>query len=306
MARKRIKAGVRQRDVAAATGVSTATVSAVVNGRAAQYGICRATQEKVQAAIRQMGYAPSLAALDMVAGRNSLVGLAVTANYPGSDRLIAAMEPALAQVAFRLIVICLPADPAAAVARITDLARYGIGALAIYPARVLPLPGIGCPVVMVGKAGVGLPADCGLSAVQQLGQATARWLELASRGTPPGELLLEPVPGVTPISQPSAVVPPTPPPSAVAPSAQTPHVAPPARRPERPPESQIKPSESIQMAETVASDPVGQVASNPQDSVPAEPVVTETVAAEPIVAPEPIMSACTLYQGLFVMKDQDD
>ena len=201
----------------AAAGVSTATVSAVVNGRAAQYGICRATQEKVQAAIRQMSYSPSLAALDMVAGRNSLVGLAITADCPGSDRLIAAMEPALAQAGFRLIVICLPAAPAAAVARITDLARYGIGALAIYPARVLPLPGIGCPVVMVCKAGVGLPADCSLSAVQQLGQATARWLQLASQGTPPSELLLEPVLGVTPTNPPPTALPPTPPPAAVPP-----------------------------------------------------------------------------------------
>jgi DNA-binding LacI/PurR family transcriptional regulator len=198
MARKRIKAGARQRDVAAVAGVSTATVSAVVNGRASQYGICRATEEKVQAVIRQMGYAPSLSALDMVAGRNSLVGLAITADYPGSDRLIAAMEPALAQAGFRLLVACLPADPVAAVARISNLARYDIGGLAIFPARALPLPGIGCPVVMVGRAGVGLPADCSPSAVNQLGQATARWLQIASQGMPLGELLLEPVPVVTP------------------------------------------------------------------------------------------------------------
>jgi DNA-binding LacI/PurR family transcriptional regulator len=62
MNNKRIKTGVRLRDVATAAGVSSATVSAVVNGRAQQYGICQATQEKVQGLIRQMGYSPSLAA----------------------------------------------------------------------------------------------------------------------------------------------------------------------------------------------------------------------------------------------------
>ena len=45
--------------MAAAAGVSTATVSAVVNGRAERYGICRTTQEKVKTAIRQMGYPSS-------------------------------------------------------------------------------------------------------------------------------------------------------------------------------------------------------------------------------------------------------
>lgn len=114
--------------------------------------------------------------------------------------------------------ICLPPDPAAAVARITDLARYGIGGLAIFPARALPLPGIGCPVVMVGRAGVGLPADCSPSAVNQLGQATAWWLQMASPGMPPGELLLEPVPVVTPTNPlPQVPSPPLRPPPSVTP-----------------------------------------------------------------------------------------
>jgi len=37
---------------------------------AERYGICRATQEKVKAAIRQMGGSPSLASLDMVSWRH--------------------------------------------------------------------------------------------------------------------------------------------------------------------------------------------------------------------------------------------
>ena len=250
--------------------MSTATVSAVVNGRAERYGICRATQEKVKAAIRQMGYSPSLAALDMVAGRNSLVGLAITAEYPGADRLIAAMEPALAQAGFRLLVVCLPADPAAAVARITDLARYSIGGLAIYPARVLPLPGIGCPVVMVGKAGVGLPAEYSPTTVHQLGQTTARWLQLASQGMPPGELLLEPL----------ATVPPTNLPPTAVPLATTPVVSlsnPPVVSPSNPPV--VSPS----------NPPVVSL-SNPPVPVTNPAPETPTVDAAP-VTPEPLATS---------------
>ena len=328
MTRKRIKTGARQRDVAAAAGVSTATVSAVVNGRAAQYGICRATQERVKGAIRQMGYSPSLAALDMVAGRNTLVGLAITAEYPGADRLIAALEPALAQAGLRLLVACLPADPAAAVTRITDLARYGIGGLAIYPARVLPLPGIGCPVVMVGKAEVGLPAECSPSAVHQLGQTTARWLQLASQGSPPGELLLEPSPATSPTNPPPAAVTPKPLPTVAPPVslATSPTVSTPTRNPvevpavslpnpptvslSNPPAVSLSNPPAVSLSNPVtippgAAFPAASVPEPPEDQavpevVPATPVEEETVpipaAATPVadiapITPEPLVTS---------------
>ena len=166
MTNKRIKTGVRLRDVATAAGVSSATVSAVVNGRAQQYGICQATQEKVQGLIRQMGYSPSLAALDMAAGRNSLVGLAVSTDFPAADRLMASLEPALAQSGFRLVVAYLPPDPQAAStsspqvasARITSLLQFGIAGLVVCPSESLVLPKITCPAIIVGRPGAGLPA----------------------------------------------------------------------------------------------------------------------------------------------------
>jgi len=158
MKKKRIKGGARLRDVAAAAGVSNATVSAVANGRAAQYGICRATQEKVQAAIRQMGYSPSLAALDMVSGRNTLVGLAISADFPAADHRMAALEPLLAQAGFRVIVAFLPPESQAASDRITGLIQFGVAGLIICPADSLALPKFNCPAVMVGKTGTGIPA----------------------------------------------------------------------------------------------------------------------------------------------------
>ena len=158
MTNKRIKTGVRLRDVATAAGVSSATVSAIVNGRAQQYGICQSTQEKVQALIRQMGYSPSLAALDMAAGRNSLLGLAVSTDFPAADRLMASLEPALAQSGFRLVVAYLPSDPQVASARITSLLQFGIAGLVVCPPESLSLPKITCPAVIVGRPGAGLPA----------------------------------------------------------------------------------------------------------------------------------------------------
>ncbi len=158
MTNKRIKTGVRLRDVATAAGVSSATVSAVVNGRAEKYGICQATQVKVQGLIRQMGYSPSLAALDMAAGRNSLVGLAVSSDFPAADRLMASLEPALAQSGFRLVVAYLPPDPQVASTRITSLLQFGIAVLVVCPAESLPLPKITCPAIVVGRPGAGLPA----------------------------------------------------------------------------------------------------------------------------------------------------
>jgi LacI family transcriptional regulator, sucrose operon repressor len=158
MARKRIKGGARLRDVAAAAGVSKTTASLILNGKAERYGICPATRARVEAAIRQTGYVPSQAALDMSAGRNSLVGLAIGGDKAMTDRLIASMEPALAFAGFRLLVVVLPADAQAAAARLTGLDRFGVAALAVYPAGDLAFPRLSCPVVMLGRPGAGLPA----------------------------------------------------------------------------------------------------------------------------------------------------
>ncbi len=158
MANKRIKGGARLRDVAAAAGVSKSTASAVANGRAEQYGISHATRERVQAAIRQMGYAPSLAALDMVAGRNTLVGLAISADFPAAALRLAVLEPLLAQAGCRVILTCLPSEPQAAADRIAALIHFGVAGMVICPADSLTLPKFSCPAVMVGKSGVGFPA----------------------------------------------------------------------------------------------------------------------------------------------------
>ncbi|MHB1009752.1 MAG: LacI family DNA-binding transcriptional regulator [Propionibacteriaceae bacterium] len=64
-----------QRDIARIAEVSQAVVSMVVNGRAAENGIPETTQERIRAAIRQLGYVPNVAARSLRGGRNGLIGV---------------------------------------------------------------------------------------------------------------------------------------------------------------------------------------------------------------------------------------
>lgn len=66
---------VRQRDIAQAAGVSQATVSLVVSGRASEGGVSAVTQARVRAAMEELGYVPDLAARSLRGGRSGLVGV---------------------------------------------------------------------------------------------------------------------------------------------------------------------------------------------------------------------------------------
>ncbi|MFJ5521300.1 LacI family DNA-binding transcriptional regulator [Streptomyces griseoluteus] len=64
----------RLKDVAALAGVSTRTVSNVVNGSAP---VAEETRARVQAAVDELGYRPNVAARNLRAGRTGLVGLVI-------------------------------------------------------------------------------------------------------------------------------------------------------------------------------------------------------------------------------------
>ncbi|HEY0215853.1 MAG TPA: LacI family DNA-binding transcriptional regulator [Cellulomonas sp.] len=64
-----------QRDIARAAGVSQAAVSMVLNGKADQYHLAAATQERVRAAIAEVGYVPDVAGRSLRGGRNGLIGV---------------------------------------------------------------------------------------------------------------------------------------------------------------------------------------------------------------------------------------
>jgi LacI family transcriptional regulator len=69
---KKVKSAVTMSDVAQAAGVSTATVSRVVNGH---YGVSESTVEHVRATIEELGYESSLVATSLRRSRTNVLGL---------------------------------------------------------------------------------------------------------------------------------------------------------------------------------------------------------------------------------------
>ena len=65
----------RQSDIARLAGVSQTTVSLTLNGKTAQYGINRETEDRIMSAARELGYVPNVTARALRGGRNRLIGV---------------------------------------------------------------------------------------------------------------------------------------------------------------------------------------------------------------------------------------
>ena len=85
-------------DIASSAGVSTATVSYVINGKAEGLGITPVTRERVLEAIRQTGYRPNRAAREMAFGQQSADPLPATP-APDLATILAAAGYSLVPVA---------------------------------------------------------------------------------------------------------------------------------------------------------------------------------------------------------------
>ncbi|MCK6079904.1 LacI family transcriptional regulator [Microbacterium sp. EYE_5] len=79
-------------DVAAAAGVSVATVSKAVNGR---YGVATATAERVLAAVEELGYESSLVASSMRSRQTGVIGVLVADFEPFSAEVLKGVGAAL-------------------------------------------------------------------------------------------------------------------------------------------------------------------------------------------------------------------
>lgn len=79
-------------DVAAAAGVSVATVSKAVNGR---YGVAAETASRVLEAVERLGYESSLVASSMRARRTGVIGVLVAAFEPFSAEILKGVGAAL-------------------------------------------------------------------------------------------------------------------------------------------------------------------------------------------------------------------
>lgn len=149
------------KDVAKAAGVSTATVSAVVNDTAYVSPELRA---RVLAAIRDLRYAPSLAARNLRRGRSQLIAFAVAdlAN-PFYARMVSLVEAAVAAWGYSLVLFNSDEKPETErriLARIRTLGCDGavvvpVGAASQYQYREFE----DLPTVLLGRSIQGEPAD---------------------------------------------------------------------------------------------------------------------------------------------------
>jgi len=101
------------RDVAAAAGVSRATVSYVLNGADAKHRITPATRDRVLEVAQRLGYEPNAVALALRAGRTEIV-LVEIPNWPIGPPVaeaISTMVEALEQLGYTPLVHFQRADP---------------------------------------------------------------------------------------------------------------------------------------------------------------------------------------------------
>jgi LacI family transcriptional regulator len=89
------------RDVAANAGVSVATVSKVLNGR---YGVSAATNARVQAVIRDLGYEASLVAQSLRNHQTKVIGILVSDIEPFSAELLKGAAEGIRGTGFEMVV----------------------------------------------------------------------------------------------------------------------------------------------------------------------------------------------------------
>ncbi|MEI8141073.1 MAG: LacI family DNA-binding transcriptional regulator, partial [bacterium] len=167
------------RDVSRAAGVSISTVSFVVNGKADRYRIGQDTQDRVLAAVRQLGYQSTpivnsgasqpVLAVSRDPGKpvDKICLVLSSASSPDSFSMILGLEPVLAAAGYQLVVSVIPIDPAAARERVIQLLKSGTTGMVCCPTvystvsavvakACLELGRTGCPVIVLwqgaGKA----------------------------------------------------------------------------------------------------------------------------------------------------------
>ncbi len=119
-------------DVAAAAGVSLKTVSRVVNK---EEGVTEPTRERVEAAIRELGYRPNILARSLRPGQPSaLIGLLITdITNPFYSSIASAIERVARSEGYSLIVVNTDEDPERERQMTEDLMSRGVDGLIVVP-----------------------------------------------------------------------------------------------------------------------------------------------------------------------------
>lgn len=168
------------KDVAKAAGVSTATVSAVINETAY---VSPALKSRVMTAIEALNYAPKFAARNLKRGRSQLIALVVSdLQNPFFARVVSAAEAAVSAWGYSLVVFNSdekPDNEARILSRIRSLSCDGIILVPIgTPERYEPLirDPSAAPVVLLGREIEGDPFDTVTLDNELAGQRTTRYL----------------------------------------------------------------------------------------------------------------------------------
>ena len=152
----------------------------VLHGKGDQKRIARATQQRILAAARQLGYTPNYFVRDMFLKRREFV----TVGGAGAPEKVSALiTPALSAAGYQVQVTSLAPDPAAAVSQMTSALKSGL-------------------VVVIGpsaEAGGAATASGEREAVSGKGQVPSVELEPAPRPEPVPQPAPSPAP--EPVSQ---------------------------------------------------------------------------------------------------------
>lgn len=119
-------------DIAKLAGVSKATVSSILNGKAEKYRISQKTQDKVLKVVREHNYQPNHSAAALRSGKNYAIGLIVPDFENRSYLRIAKRLEALARKkGFQLIIASSDDNPETEIESAQKLVSRGIDALMV-------------------------------------------------------------------------------------------------------------------------------------------------------------------------------
>lgn len=120
------------RDVARLVGVSTRTVSRVVNGEG---GFSVATEERVQAAIDELGYRPNLLARGLISGRTGTIGLiGGEMRDPFFPELADGVQRAAADLGLTMFFASTDNDPERQRSVLDSLMSHAVDGVILFPA----------------------------------------------------------------------------------------------------------------------------------------------------------------------------
>jgi LacI family transcriptional regulator len=133
--------------IAAALGVSAATVSNALSGKGR---VSPELVERIRATAAELGYVPSLAARALRTGRTGVLGLVLPdiAN-PLFPQIAQAIENAAADAGYGVLIADSRGDIATQTEAINRLIERGVDGMVIVPRRGTRISDVGCPVAVI-------------------------------------------------------------------------------------------------------------------------------------------------------------